>query len=215
VVHDERRGNALVDRRQDGRLGRAAWWLIRRSGRTVHEVIGITNWQPALRWGGGLGLLAAATRVVPAILGGQPLMPPMFNPALFNTLVIAPTHEELLARGALMGTLQQRWSSWAAIVAAALMFVGMHIPGWYFMGTLAENMARPVGGALSIFLLGLAFENTVQRNNALLGGITAHFLNNLAPGLSSDALTPPLRGDDPPQEKTYGGAILHVITHNM
>lgn len=160
-----------------------AWWLIQRSGRTVQDVIGLTNWKRALLWGGGLGLAAAATRVVPFIVGGLPLMPPAFSHALLNTLVIAPVYEEFVARGALMGSLQLRWSPWTANVLAAFMFLGMHIPGWYFMGMLPGNLARPIGGALSIFVLGLAFGYAVQRSGSLLGGVIAHFLNNLAAGL--------------------------------
>jgi len=38
-----------------------------------------------------------------------------------------------------------------------LMFVVLHRPGWYFMGRLFQNLTDPAGGALSIFLLGLAF----------------------------------------------------------
>jgi hypothetical protein len=52
-----------------------AWWLIRLSGRTLQDVAGLANWKSALAWGGGLGLVAAAPRLVPAILGGLPLLP--------------------------------------------------------------------------------------------------------------------------------------------
>jgi membrane protease YdiL (CAAX protease family) len=162
-----------------------ASWLIRRSGRTPQNVAGFANWKRAVRWGGSLGLVAAATSLVPAMSGGQSLLPAAFSPALLNTLLIAPVYEEFLARGALMGNLQQRWPSWIANVMAALMFVGMHIPGWYFMGTLPEKLAQPFGGAVSIFVLGLAFGYAVQRSGSLLGGVIAHFLNNLAAGVQA------------------------------
>jgi membrane protease YdiL (CAAX protease family) len=160
-----------------------ALWLIRLSGRTPQEVFGLANWRRALAWGGGLGLVAASTRLVPAISGSSPLLPAAFSLALLNTLLIAPIFEEFLARGALMGNLQQRWSPWIANGAAAFMFVGMHIPGWYFMGTLTAHLTQPVGGVASIFVLGLAFGYAVQRSGSLLGGIIAHFLNNLAAGV--------------------------------
>lgn len=132
-------------------------------------------------WGGGLGLVAATPRLVPVIQGGLPLLPAAFDPALLNTLIIAPVYEEFLARDALMGGLQQRWLPWVANIVAALLFVGIHVPGWYVMGTLTEKLAPPFGGVVSIFVLGLAFGYAVQRSGSLLCSI-AHFLNNLAAG---------------------------------
>jgi membrane protease YdiL (CAAX protease family) len=159
-----------------------AGWLIRLSGRTLRDLVGLANWKRAVAWGGGLGLVAAGSRLIPMIPGGVPHLPTAFSFALLNTLLIAPVFEEFLARGALMGSLQLRWPRWPANVAAALMFVGMHIPGWYFMGTLTENLVHPIGGVASIFVLGLAFGYAVQRSGSLLGGVIAHFLNNLAAG---------------------------------
>lgn len=157
-----------------------ASWLIRLSGRTPRDVVGLANWKPALIWGGGLGLVAGLTHLVPDTVGALPLLTAAFSPALLNTLIVAPAYEEYLARGALMGNLQLLSPPWVANVVAALMFVGMHIPGWYFMGTLTENLVQPFGGVVSIFVLGLAFGYAVQRSGSLLGGVIAHFLNNLA-----------------------------------
>jgi hypothetical protein len=52
--------------------------------------------------------------------------------------------------------------------------------------TVREVLTRPVGGALSIFLLGLAFGYVVRNSDSVLAGILAHALNNLA--LSGPAL---------------------------
>lgn len=157
-----------------------ASWLIRRSGRTLRDVAGLAKWKRGVIWGGGFGLVAAVTSLVPAMPGGQPHLPAAFSFALLNTLIVAPVYEESLARGALMGSLQLRWPPWIANVIAALMFVGMHIPGWYFVGTLDEKLVQPFGGVVSIFVLGLAFGYAAQKSGSLLGGVIAHFLNNLA-----------------------------------
>ncbi len=61
-----------------------------------------------------------------------------------------------------------------------LMFVVLHLPGWYFMGRLFQNLTDPAGGALSIFLLGLAFGYATHRGRSVAAGMLAHFLNNLA-----------------------------------
>ncbi len=158
-----------------------AIWLIRLSGRTLKETFNFGNWKGVLAWGGGIGLAIALTGFIPAYLNGSPLLPTSWSIPLFSILFIAPTFEEFLARGALLGNLEKGVSFWIANIISALMFVGMHIPGWYFMGTFAENMTRPVGGALSIFVLGLAFGYAAHKSRSVMGGMLAHFLNNVAP----------------------------------
>lgn len=59
------------------------------------------------------------------------------------------------------------------------MFVLLHIPGWFFMGSFISNMTR-LDGAVSIFLIGLLCGYAVNRGNSVLGGVIVHFLNNLA-----------------------------------
>ena len=97
-----------------------------------------------------------------------------------NVLLISPVFEEFLMRGALFGGLRQTRSLAVSNVLAALMFVGLHFPGWYYMGSFAENLTKPVGGALSIFALGLLFGYAAERGRSACGGMVAHFLNNLA-----------------------------------
>lgn len=160
-----------------------ALYLIRCSGRTLKEVFNFSNWKSALCWGGGIGLAIALTGFIPAYLEGRPLLPTSFSLPLFSVLIIAPTFEEFLARGALMGNLQKGFTFWIANLISSLMFVGMHIPGWYFMGTLMDNLSMPIGGALSIFLLGLAFGYATYRSRSVTAGMLAHFLNNLAPNV--------------------------------
>ena len=78
---------------------------------------------------------------------------PTASPGLFNALVIAPLFEEVMFRGYAMRVLQDRgYAFWTANLVAALMFVGLHLPGWYFMGGLdASRLAMIV----SIVLIGL------------------------------------------------------------
>lgn len=63
---------------------------------------------------------------------------------------------------------------------SSLMFVGLHIPGWYFMGTLLESLTKPVCGAISIFLVSLAFGYATYRGRSFMSGTVAHFLNDLS-----------------------------------
>ena len=45
---------------------------------------------------------------------------------------------------------------------------------------LAWTLTSPLGGAFSIFLLGLAFSCATYRSQSVVGGMVAHFVNNLA-----------------------------------
>jgi membrane protease YdiL (CAAX protease family) len=60
------------------------------------------------------------------------------------------------------------------------MFVVLHFPGWYFMETVLENETKPVGGAPSILMLGLAFGYVTHRGRSVVAGMVAHVLNTLA-----------------------------------
>jgi membrane protease YdiL (CAAX protease family) len=61
----------------------------------------------------------------------------------------------------------------------ALTFVLVHIPGWYFQGRLVEMLTTPIGGALTIFVLGLIFGVIAHRSRSILAPMLAHALNNL------------------------------------
>jgi hypothetical protein len=157
-----------------------ALFLLRAAGRSLREVLNLKNWRGWLAWGGGVGFLISLTGFIPSFLRGDPLFPTQFDVPLFSVLTIAPVFEEFLMRGAIFGNLQQVHSTAVANVVSSLMFIVLHIPGWYFMGTLTENLTRPIGGALSIFLLGLAFGYATHRGRSVIAGMLAHFLNNLA-----------------------------------
>jgi uncharacterized protein len=157
-----------------------ALWLIRISGRALDTVFNVSNWKSWLAWGGGIGFLIALTGFLDSYRNGQPLLPTELSIPLFSVLAVAPTFEEFLIRGAVLGNLQRRSPFWMANLASSLMFVVLHVPGWYFMGTLAENVAKPVGGAFSILLLGLGFGYATYRSRSVIAGMLAHFLNNLA-----------------------------------
>jgi membrane protease YdiL (CAAX protease family) len=58
-----------------------------------------------LAWGGGLGVLIALTGIGPSYLQGNPLLPTKMSFSLLNVIIIAPTLEEFLMRGAILGNL--------------------------------------------------------------------------------------------------------------
>jgi membrane protease YdiL (CAAX protease family) len=154
--------------------------LIRASGRDIASVINWKEWRRWCLWGTMIGLLIAATGFLPKVFAGQPLLPSKLDYGTLNVLVIAPLFEEFLIRAAVLGNLIPAIGFARANVLASVYFVVLHIPGWYMMGSLAQNLSQPVGGALSIFLLGLLFGWITQKGRSFLGGSIAHCLNNLA-----------------------------------
>jgi membrane protease YdiL (CAAX protease family) len=157
-----------------------ALWLIHLSGRSLAQVFNLQNYRSWLFWGGGIGLATGATEFVPNYLNGRSLLPTQWSYALANVLFVAPTFEELLMRGAVLANLERQYSFWRANVLTSLMFVILHLPGWYFMNSLLDNFCKPIGGAGSIFLASLAFGYAAKRSHSVMGGVLSHLINNLA-----------------------------------
>ncbi|NTV31320.1 CPBP family intramembrane metalloprotease [candidate division WWE3 bacterium] len=157
-------------------------YLIRFSNRTVGDVFNVTAWRQWLVWGVGSGMLVAIINTIPKIMANQPLVPPHFAISYMSAGFITPILEEFFMRGALMGNMQKQFSFWKANVITSVLFLGLHLPGWYFMGTLVDNFTKPIGGAFSIFLLGLLFGYVTHKGKSVLAGTIVHSLNNLTVG---------------------------------
>jgi len=95
-----------------------------------------------------------------------------------NAGLVSPVVEEIAFRGAVMGGLMQRGKFAIANTITASMFVAAHIPGWWFQGRLAEQITKPAGGVLTIFVLGWIFGLVVYESKSICSGIIAHSLNN-------------------------------------
>jgi|GEM_PF-347271 len=133
---------------------------------------------PAVVWGSGAGLLIGATAVVEKVFSGGSFSLTL-DSTFLSVVFIVPVVEELVFRGAVMGALMKRYRFAAANVLTSLLFVGAHVPGWHFLGVLGERLTQPVGGALSIFFLGLIFGYVVKRSRSIAAGMIAHGINNL------------------------------------
>lgn len=82
-------------------------------------------------------------------------------------------------RGAVLANLLQQYRFVVANTLTALLFLGLHLPGWRFQGRLLTNLTAPVGGALAIFSLGWVFGLVMYKGKSVLGSMLAHSLNNL------------------------------------
>jgi membrane protease YdiL (CAAX protease family) len=155
-----------------------ATYVLRYCGIRLREAFRGNGIRSILLWGVGAGVLIGAEVIIRHWVGQQPYTLTPGWP-LVSTVLISPVVEEYVFRGAVLGALAQEYRfGWANLISSVL-FLGAHLPGWYFAGTLVENLTQPIGGALSIFILGLIFGYVVFRSRSITAGIVAHALNNL------------------------------------
>jgi hypothetical protein len=153
--------------------------LIRISGRSLRDVLGLSRWRHAILWGGGVGLLLALISMTTKAVQHRSLLSVSLSWPFFTAVVIAPVFEEFLFRGAVLGALMQRYRFFVANLLTAVLFLGIHLPGWWFQGRLWQDLVSLVSGALAILLLGLVFGLVAQKSRSLLASILTHSLNNL------------------------------------
>jgi membrane protease YdiL (CAAX protease family) len=153
--------------------------IFRFSGRRFLDVLGLKRLLPIVLWGGGVGSLLAITAFVSKFVGGKAILPASFGWPFLNAVLVAPVVEEITFRGAVLGSLKQRYRFAIANSITALLFLGAHLPGWYFQGRVLANLITPVGGALSIFLVGFVFGYVAHRSDSVAASVLAHALNNL------------------------------------
>jgi len=154
-------------------------WLILASGRKLHDAFGLSHLRRAILWGSSVGLALALITTAAKAVQHQPLFDRSLDWGFVNAVVIAPLFEEFMFRAAVLGALMQRYRFAAANVVTALLFLGLHLPGWYFQGRLWEHLTAMIGGALAIFTLGLLFGLATRKGKSLVAGILAHSLSNL------------------------------------
>ena len=153
--------------------------LIHLSGDRFREVMGFERWRAIVVWGAGVGLALGAMTLLAKTLGHQALFSSRLGWPVFSAVLVSPIVEEITFRGAILGALNRRFRFWTANTVTALLFLGMHLPGWYFQGRLLANLQAPVGGAFSIFLLGLVFGYVAHRSKSVAASTLCHLLNNL------------------------------------
>jgi membrane protease YdiL (CAAX protease family) len=96
---------------------------------------------------------------------------------LLSVLTVAPLFEELMFRGFALRALQESgYRFWPANLTASFMFLGLHLPGWYFMNALG---AAQIVVACSIVLIGLVAGYSKRRADSTWASVIFHFINNL------------------------------------
>jgi membrane protease YdiL (CAAX protease family) len=96
---------------------------------------------------------------------------------LLSALTVAPLFEEVMFRGYALKALEDSgYRFWPANTIAAILFLGLHLPGWHFMGTLGGSQ---VVIGLSVVIVGMVAGYARRRSNSTWASVTVHFLNNL------------------------------------
>lgn len=107
-----------------------------------------------------LGMLPESTTSLPALFGSGEAG---FLVAVLMVVVIGPTVEELVFRGALQEGLAARFGVWPAIIVQAALFAAFHRSWWLLMPT---------------FILGVALGWLAERCDSLWPPIALHALYN-------------------------------------
>ena len=155
-------------------------FVIRRSSQPLREVMGFDRVRAILVWGGGIGLALGSTAFITKTVNHQPFIPSEIGWPFFNAVFVAPIVEELAFRGVILGFLVNRYRFLAANVLSSVLFLTIHMVGWYFQGRLMANLLMPVGGALSIFFIGLILGFVAHKSRSVAASTLTHLLNNLA-----------------------------------
>jgi membrane protease YdiL (CAAX protease family) len=132
-----------------------------------------------LLWGFGVGaVLVAVTFLGKTLPSGTTLHTPPLGLVFVNAVVVAPLVEEITLRGFLLKRLELNGHSfWRANTLTTVVFVAMHLPGWYFQGraTTLVGFAQRVAPLAALSLL---FGWTRKRSGSLYAAIVLHAINN-------------------------------------
>lgn len=94
-----------------------------------------------------------------------------------SALTVAPMFEEIMFRGFALKTLEEAgYRFWPANVIAAFLFLGLHLPGWQFMGGLG---ASSLINGVSVVIIGLVAGFAKHRAQSTWASVTVHFVNNV------------------------------------
>jgi uncharacterized protein len=83
--------------------------------------------------------------------------------------------EEILFRGFILQKLAEKINFWTANLLTALLFLLIHIPGWFWLGSLAKMFGV---GMLSIALFGFVMGVLLRFSRSIWPAIITHSLND-------------------------------------
>ena len=153
--------------------------IIRRTGKSVGDVLGLGRIRAIALWGGIAGLVWGGKTPLFMLLAHKPLHPAALDWSFVTAVLYAPLVEEITFRGAIMGALETRLPFAMANFVTGVLFLLVHIPGWYFEGVFTLGFTYAAGSALAILLLGWLLGYVAHRSKSVAAAAFTHTLNNL------------------------------------
>ena len=138
--------------------------------------LGLTGFARGIRAGAVVGAaFVLVSAIVDVFTRTHALPGPSWG--MLNALAVAPLFEEVMFRGFALKALEDSGCRfWPANTIAAILFLGLHLPGWHFMGALGASQLV-VG--LSVVIIGMVAGYAKRLSNSTWASVTVHFLNNL------------------------------------
>ena len=144
------------------------------------EFLELRNIEYGIRWGLGVGAAIVLVNYLGKTLpSGTDWHRPHVDLLFLNAVVVAPLVEEITLRGFLQRRLELNGQSFRlANLLTTIVFVAMHLPGWYFQSR-ATTLSGYTARLIPLAVLSLIFGWTKHRSHSLYGSILAHAINNL------------------------------------
>jgi membrane protease YdiL (CAAX protease family) len=144
-------------------------------GQPPVEYLGFVRLRQGVLVGLAVGAMFVALMAVIDAFTRSHALPSLTWPTL-NALVVAPISEEVVFRGFALKALEDSgWRFWPANGIAAVLFLGLHLPGWQFTRGLNSSSIVP---GLSVLVVGMVAGYAKHRANSTWASVTVHFLNN-------------------------------------
>jgi len=150
--------------------------------RRVDHVNPIEYLQLRLHWKRGLAVgmvLSGVNLMLTAWRFGLPNLHTAYVTwnSILSTSILIGFFEEVPFRGFMLQKLEERFAFWIAATISAVLFVGIHIPGWALLGTLnASSIAF-------VFAFGMIMAIVFRFSQSLWAPIVAHSLNDFISGV--------------------------------
>jgi membrane protease YdiL (CAAX protease family) len=92
--------------------------------------------------------------------------------SILSTSICIGIIEEIPFRGFILRKLESQFNFWIANGVSSLLFLGIHLPGWFFLHQFN------IMNAIFIFIFGALWAMICKYGKSLWGSIVAHSLND-------------------------------------
>jgi len=151
-------------------------WILLKPQQSLQKLL-TENTRQGILWALGTGGFLLMLNLILVSTLRLPWHVPSITAGLVSAVVLTPFLEEFVFRGAVLPYLVERTHSfWKSNLVTTALFLGLHLPGWYFQGSFQSPMI--VVTMISITLLSLLFGWVTHRSKSLWSAILLHAINN-------------------------------------